>query len=102
MTQYSKAMGVNKKVSKKKGKKKKVKGSKKKSKLNNESPTNVPRFDVDASNIEAIQQMNSSEEDYDRNPISQEEESSDEENNLMEQSRPLNPSQLNPGQTSYP
>lgn len=95
MTQYSKAMGVNKKAAKKKGKKKKAKGTKKKSKMNDETPSTMPRFDIDASNVEAVHQMNSSEEDYDRNPISQEDESSDEDNNFMEYRRPLDPSQLN-------
>ena len=54
MTQYSKAMGVNKKTTKKKGKKKKAKVTKKKNKVNDETPTTMPRFDIDASNVEVI------------------------------------------------
>ncbi len=55
----------------------------------------MPRFDIDASNVEAVQQMNSSEEDYDQNPLSQDEESLDGEN-MMEYSRPIEPSLQNP------
>ena len=88
-------MGVNKKTTKKKGKKKKAKGTKKKNKANDETPTTMPRFDIDASNVEVVQQMNSSEEDYDQNPLSQDEESLDGDN-LMEYSRPMESSQLNP------
>jgi hypothetical protein len=96
MTQYSKVMGVNKKTAKKKGKKKKAKGTKKKNKVNDETPTTMPRFDIDASNVEVVQQMNTSEEeDYDQNPLSQDEESLDGDNQ-MEYSRPMEPSQLNP------
>jgi hypothetical protein len=84
-------MGVNKKTAKKKGKKKKAKGAKKKNKANDETTTTMPRFDIDASNVEAVQQMNSSEEDYDQNPLSQDEESLDGDN-LMEYSRPIEPS----------
>jgi hypothetical protein len=49
-------MGVNKKiaVNKKKGKKKKGKG-KKKTRANDETNTTMPRFDIDASNVEAVQ-----------------------------------------------